>query len=156
MGMQALMIFQIIADIVLCIAILFLLMRIGRNIGQAKPPVLDDASLAELGRLIQESRAEAEHFSRVMDESCAKLKNLAAHLETQEAKLAEHRQEVNRQLEQSRLPEGAPDHDVSNKYTNVSALLKMGLTVKEAARQTGLTEGEISLIFELEKKKTGS
>ncbi len=152
MGMQALMIFQIIADIVLCIAILFLLMRIGRNIGRAKPPVLDDTSLAELGRLIQESRAEAEHFSRIMDESCAKLKNLALHLETQEAKLAEHRQEVNRQLEQSRLPDGVHD---SNKYTKVSALLKTGLTVKEVVQQTGLTEGEISLIFELEKKKIG-
>ncbi len=152
MGMQALMIFQIIADIVLCIAILFLLMRIGRNIGQAKPPVLDGTSLAELGRLIQESRAEAEHFSRIMDESCAKLKNLAAHLETQEAKLAEHRQEVNRQLEQSRLPDRVHD---SNKYTKVTALLKTGLTVKEVVQQTGLTEGEISLIFELEKKKIG-
>jgi hypothetical protein len=155
--MQALLIFQIIADVILCIAILFLLMRIGRNIGQAKPLVVDEKYLAELEKLIQGSRAEAEHFSRVMDESCLKFKDLAAHLEAQEAKLAERLQEVNR-LEKCPPPplDNTPGHDAGNKYGNVIALLKTGITVKEVALRSGLTEGEVSLIFELEKKKTES
>ena len=152
--MQSLLIFQIIADVFLCIAILFLLTRIGQNIGKAKTPVVEKY-IAELGKLIQESRAEAEHFSRIMDESCGKFKELAAHLETQEAKFAERLLEVNQQLEKCQPWERAHDRDTGNKYGNIIALLKTGLTVKEVAQQSGLTEGEVSLIFELEKKKTG-
>jgi deoxyadenosine/deoxycytidine kinase len=156
MDMQALLIFQIIADVVLCIAILFLLTRIGRNIGQARSPLLEEKYLAELGKLIQESHAEAEHFSRIMDESCIKFKDLAIHLEAQEAKLAERLREVNRQLEKAPPSDSTHDHDADTKYGNIIALLKTGMTVKETAQQSGLTEGEVSLIFELEKKKTES
>lgn len=152
--MQELLIFQIVADVVLCIAILFLLTRIGRNIGPPRPPMLEEKYLAELGKLIQESHTEAEHFSRTMDESCIRFKDLAIHLEAQEARLAERLQGVNRQLEKAPPLDSTHDQEADNKYSNIIALLKTGMTVKEAARQSGLTEGEISLIFELEKKKT--
>jgi hypothetical protein len=164
MDMQALLIFQIVADVVLCIAIVFLLTRIGRNIGQARAPLGDEQYLAELGLLIKESHAEAEHFSRTLDESCAKFKDLAVHLEEQEARLALRLQEVNRQLKGGQSPDKTPDkapgqtpdQEAGSKYANIIALLKTGLTVKEAARQSGSTEGEVALIFELEKKKTES
>ena len=154
--MQALLIFQIVADVFLCLAILFLLMRIGRNIGKAKSPVPAEKYLAELGKLIQESRAEAEHFSRTIDESCIKFRDLADKLETQEAKLAERLQEVHRQQEKCHSQDLAQASDAGNKYSNIIVLLKTGLTVKEVAQRSGLTEGEVSLIFELEKKKTES
>jgi len=156
MGMQALLIFQIIADVVLCIAILFLLMRIGRNISQTRSPVVEEKYLAELGTLIQASRAEAEHFAQIIDESCIKCKDLAIHLEEKEAKLAARLHDVDRQLGNSPPPAGLPEQERGDKYGNISALLKTGMTVKEAAQQSGLTEGEVTLIFELEKKKTES
>ena len=153
--MQALLIFQIVADVVLCLAILFLLMRVGRNIGTSKTSVVAEKYLAELGNLIQKSRAEAEHFTRTIDESCIKFNDLALHLEEQERKLAERLQEINRQ-EICHHQDSAPMPDDSNKYTDIRALLNTGLTVKEVAQRSGLTEGEVSLVFELEKKKTGS
>jgi len=153
--MQSLLIFQIIADVVLCLAILFLLTRIGRNIGQTKAPVVEEKYLAELGRLIQESRAEAEQFSRTMDESCLKFRELALNLERQEARLAERLQEATRQLEKSSQPDMTQDQQAGNKYGHAIALFRTGISIRETAQRTGLTEGEVSLIFELEKKKTG-
>jgi DNA-binding NarL/FixJ family response regulator len=108
----------------------------------------------EISRGIQESRAEAELFSRTIDESCIKFKDLADKLETQEAKLAERLQEVHRQQEKCHPLDPAQASDAGNKYSNIIVLLKTGLTVKEVAQRSGLTEGEVSLIFELEKKKT--
>lgn len=155
--MQGLLIFQIIADFFLCAAIIFLLMRIGRNIGKASPPVVvEEKYLTELGKLIRESRAEAEHFSRTIDESSRIFRDLSSHLEAQETKLAERLQEVNRQLESSPPTGSTPVNDAVNKYGNVAAILKEGMTIKEAAQRSGLTEGEVSLIFELEKKKAGT
>jgi hypothetical protein len=154
--MQALLIFQIVADVVLCVAIIFLLTRIGRNMGQPGAPVVEEKYLAELGKLIEESRTEAEHFSRTMDESYMKFKELSYNLEMQEAKLAQRLQEADRQLEKCHPPDGIPDQAADDKYGKVIASLKTGLSVREVSQRTGFTEGEVSLIFELEKKKTES
>ena len=153
--MQGLLIFQIIADVILGIAILFLLTRLGRTIGRAKAPVGEDKYLAELGQLIRDSRAEAEHFSRTIEESCIKFKELASNLETQEAKLAQRLEAADQQLAKCYPAGMVQDPDSGDKYSQVISLLRTGVTVREAAQRFSLTEGEVSLIFELDKKKSG-
>ncbi len=153
MDTQSLLVFQIAADVVLLVAVLFLLWRIGRNVGRAGSLPLDEQYLSDLRRLIEESRGEAARFSRTMEESCQKFKDLAAHLGEKEANLAGLIAEAKRILARVDMPEGRRGGNSGSGYEQVVKLLQAGLPVSEAAGQSGLTEGEVSLILDLEKKK---
>ncbi len=153
MAMQSLLVFQIIADVVLCLAILFLLMRIGRNIGGPNPPGIDAKYLLEFRELIQESRNEAARFTLTMEESYQKFKELALELEEKERSLARLFHEVKGQFEKFETLTGPRDTGVHTGYDLVLTLLKAGASAKEIAQKSGLTEGEVSLILDLENKR---
>ena len=58
MDVKTILIFQLIADILLCIAFLFLLLRIGRNIQRHGIAAADDRYLSEFKKLLQDSQED--------------------------------------------------------------------------------------------------
>lgn len=157
MDMQALLIFQIIADIVLCGVIVFLLMRFGKVLDKSRPPLIDEKSLLEFQKLIAESREETAHFARALSEGCRKINDLALNLERDKKELIElmrSLEERGKQREEAgAVSAGCADKEEGTVYRRVLEMLATGMSVKEAAQRSGLTEGEVDLVRELKQRK---
>lgn len=155
MAIQELFVCQIVADVILCIFILFISMRLGRNIRQAAAPVFSEKALAELRKLIQESRDEAERFSHAVDDSCRTFRELAIKLEDKETRLVGLIQEVKgrvEKFEQDAAPPYPPVEatDPKAKYRQIIKAFKAGTAIKDIAQSSGLPEGEVALVIGLE------
>jgi hypothetical protein len=154
MDMQSTLLFQIIADVVLCLAIAFLLMRLPRAINQAKAPVIDEKSFFQFRQLLAESQINGERFFRTIDEGYRKFQELAIGLEIQEEKLRVLVEEIKKITETVDLKEHLGDEkDCKKKYESIMNFLKEGFPLEEIAERTGITSGEIALIVDLEKIK---
>lgn len=153
MDVKTILIFQVIADIVLCIAFLFLLLRIGKNVQRRTLSVADDRYLSEFKKLLQDSQDDAARFSLKLDEGLEKFKELASSLEQKEESLKQLVHDVCRQGNQVEITGSAID-DVSRekRHDQIMRLLETGLTVEQIAGCTGLAIGEVTLIVDLEKK----
>ncbi len=154
MKTQIILVIQIIADVVLCIAVLFLLIRIGRKVASSHTSVMDEKYLLEFKNLLAESHAAAAGFFRTLDANCEKFKELAADLEAKEKSLTALLQEAQRKLENFSRIGIAPDSYFSEqKYDLIMKLLGQGVSEAEMSKRSGLTAGEISLIIDLERKR---
>lgn len=154
MDIQAILIFQIIANVVLCGAILFLLLRIERTVNKANAPVTDEKSLLQFQQLLTESRDDADRFSRTLDESYRKFQELAISLEVREERLRSLVEEIKRRTETVEMTEHAGDEQAcEKKYEPIMKFLEEGLPLEEIVERTGITSGEILLIDDLEKAK---
>ena len=154
MEVQSVFISQIVADVILCLAILFLSLRMGKNSSETKPPVIDQKSLLQFQQLLTESRGDADRLFSTLDESYRKFHDLAMSLENQEGRLSALVEKINGQTEKFEMAEQVRDeHSSEKKYERILKLLEEGLPVEEIAAQTGVTSGEILLIDDLEKTK---
>ena len=157
MEVQTIFISQIVADVVLCLAILFLLLRMGRTENKTKSPVIDQKSLLQFKQYFTESRGDADRFLGTLDESYRKFQELAASLEIREGRMRVLLEEINRKAEKFETVEHVRDEQSpAKKYECILKLLEEGLPLKEIAEQTGITSGEILLIDDLEKIKRGN
>lgn len=94
MSIQFLLALQLISDIVLFVAVIFLLAIVGRNSWKkySSPPanmpnmpnMVDKQAIAELERLITESQAATAHLIKAMDESRRALKEAVCEVEEKE------------------------------------------------------------------------
>lgn len=154
MEVQSVFISQIVADVILCLAILFLSLRMGKNSSETKPPAIDQKSLLQFQQLLTESRGDADRLFSTLDESYRKFHDLAMSLKNQEGRLSALVEKINGQTEKFEMAEQARDeHSPEKKYERILKLLEEGLPVEEIAVQTGVTSGEILLIDDLEKTK---
>jgi len=153
MDVKTILIFQLIADILLCMAFLFLLLRIGRNIKRHAAAVADDRYLAEFKKLLQDSQNDAARFFLKVDESIEKFNELALSLERKEESLKRLVQDVHGQGDAGGTMGRAVSEISSEKrHDQIMKLLETGLTPEQIAGCTGLTIGEVMLIVDLEKK----
>jgi hypothetical protein len=154
MDIQSTLSLQIIADVVLCLAIVFLLLRLRRTINEAKAPVIDEKSLLQFRQLLAESQIDGERLFRTIDESYRKFQELAISLEVREERLRALVEEINRRTEAVDITEHPGDEQAcKKKYESIMNFLKEGLPLEEIAARTGITSGEILLIADLEKIK---
>ena len=154
MDVKTILILLLVTDIVLCMAFLFLFLRIGRNIGRRILPVADDKYLSEFKKLLQDSQNDAACFFLKLDESLEKFKDLALHLERKEESLKRLVQDVHGQGDQCGIMSHAIyDMSREKRHDQIMRLLETGLTVEQIAGCTGLTIGEVMLIVDLEKKR---
>ncbi len=154
MDMQALFIFQIFADAVLGIAVLFVFLRIRRTMSEAQPVAISSGQLVEFQKSLEQSRDEAAHFFRKLDESFAKFQELATSLEGKEERLNRLVEEV--RIQCARLEElgrAGEEQAREPKYQKVLQLRATGLSSEEIAERSGLTVGEVALIVNLENSK---
>ncbi|MBP8984743.1 MAG: DUF2802 domain-containing protein [Syntrophobacterales bacterium] len=153
MNITLLLTLQLVADAVLCIAVVFLFAVVNREIKRRGGGV-DPKALGEFSRLIAQSQGATENLLRAMEESRRILKEISFAVEEKEKRLR-----VLMEATEVRLSaltgregeEGAGEPD--NRYEKAVDLIGQGLTEGEVAERLGLTEGEVSLIVELKRKK---
>jgi hypothetical protein len=154
MDIQSTLFIQIIADVVLCLVIIFLLLRLRRTVNNAKAPVIDERSLLQFRQLLAESQVNGERLITTIDESYRKFQGLAISLEAQEEKMRILVEEIKRRTESANITELPGDEQAcKKKYESIMNFLKEGISLEEIAERTGIASGEILLIADLEKIK---
>jgi CRP-like cAMP-binding protein len=155
MNISLLLTFQLIADAVLCAAIIFLFAMVNREIKKRGSGV-PAGDLAQFKRLIAESQAAAENLIRAMEESRKILKDVAYTAEGKERQLRNLVAVTENRLLTAGSTDPGNTENAGDRYGTALDLVRQGLTEKEIAQRLGLTEGEVSLIIELDRRKNES
>ena len=165
MNLQSLFIFQLLADLVLCVALVFVLYLITRESRRrAAAQTVDPAILAEFKRVLDASQQATETLLRTMDDSRKALKEIAYALDDRESRLKALMQQCEHQLAQktpvavSAAVEVATDGENAgqSRYADVLLMARQGMNTDEIARLSGLPRGEVDLIIDLDRQKNGS
>lgn len=135
---------QILVDIALFLAIVSLIWAVGRERGK-RPPGVDAQTFSEFKGLIEDSRRSSDHLFQALDE----VKKIAAALGEKERRLMSLAGESDTGYGGRR----SENTDRGEKYEDVVKMAGQGLAEKEIADTLDLTEGEISLILNLHRKK---
>lgn len=158
MDIHSLLIFQIAADVVLCLAIIYLLRVINRGIRNRKPD-MEDQSVNEFRRLLDESQIFGTHFLQALEDGREVLKEIAAAVEEKEktlkALISESDEQIKRLSVQKKMAEGG-SRDSDQRYNDAIGMARQGLNRQEIARMSGLAEGEVALIMDLVNKRTAT
>jgi len=131
--------FQILADVVLCLAIIVLIRIVNKS------PGANAETLAEFRKLIEDSRRSADYLFQTLNEGRKSLKEIAYALDEKEKRLKTLIEEPDRDLKE--------DLNRGKKYEEVVKMAGRGLTEKEIAHTLDLAEGEVCLILDLDRKK---
>lgn len=156
MNMQDLLYFQVIADIILCGTIVFLLIRLGRRMDGSAKQGNGLPQLEEFNVLLQESRNDVARFSQSVEESCEKFRSLVLELEDSEARLTRLLKKSNSQCERltkSYLSSDQAGESHHERYDHIIKAYHDGAKPEEIARLSGMTEGEVSLLIDLGRKR---
>jgi hypothetical protein len=135
---------QVLADIALLLSILFLVWAVGRE-RKRRPPGVDAGNFSEFKKLIEESRRSSDHLLEALHE----VKKIASTLDEKEKRLTALAGEPDAGTED--WQSGTPRR--GGRYEDVVKMAGQGLAEKEIADTLNLTEGEISLILDLHRKK---
>ncbi|MGE5799352.1 MAG: DUF6115 domain-containing protein [Syntrophaceae bacterium] len=145
---------QVAADVVLCLAIIFILSRVNRELKRRKSAI-DPKAMSELGRLIRESQNATSNLMQAMEESRKALRDVSLSIDEKEDRLKRLMKQasshIDRLDETSAVLEEAPP---GKRYGEVIRLADQGFTPVEIADSLGLTEGEVSLILDLSHRRS--
>jgi len=146
---------QIIVEVVFFGAILFLLWRLKRDIEKYRP-LADGSVMDHLKRIMADSQEFADGFVTQMEENKHALNKLARQLDEKEKRLATLLDKAETAMKQMNSERGDSESVLSAKrYDDVINLVQQGMNREEVSKQSGLTEGEITLIMELAQARTG-
>jgi len=148
MAIELLPAIQIFADLVLFFAIVFLVRTVNKEI-KKRSFAIDADPLPEFKKLIEDSRHSADYLLQTLNESRKSLKEIAYALDEKEKKLKILIEESDSKFEEMKLD----DSNRGERYEEVINLAEQGLSEKEMANMLNLTEGEIRLILDLDRKK---
>lgn len=154
MNVELMLGIQIVADIILCIAIVVLLIIVTREIKKRNSD-LDPAALDEFKSLIEESRRSADYLLQTLDEGRRSFKESAYALDEKEKRLKfvmENSPESTPKISPSELVMKNNDNHWK-KYEQVISMVERGLAPKDIAHALNVSEGEINLIVGLNRKK---
>lgn len=149
---------QIVADIVLCAAIIVLLRRTTAGMKEHGAGAVEQ-NLKQLRDMLDESQQAAARFLESVEESRRSLKGLFFQLEEKERKMKELLQTgafVPAAGGPPAKADGETAANASDRYGEVIALYRKGMSGSDIARQSGIPEGEISLILDLERARGDS
>ncbi|MEA1897244.1 MAG: hypothetical protein U9N53_06220 [Bacteroidota bacterium] len=148
MAIELLPAIQIVADLVLFVAIVFLVRTVNKEM-KKRSFAIDADPLPEFKKLIEDSRHSADYLLQTLNESRRSLKEIAYALDEKEKKLKILIEESDSKFEEMKLG----DSNRGERYEEVINLAEQGLSEKEMANVLNLTEGEIRLILDLDRKK---
>jgi len=153
MSANLLLVGLLIADVILCLAIIILIIIVNREIKKRRAG-LDENSLAEFRNQLNESHVSTNHLLEVMNDSRKALKEIAYILDEKEGKLRALVEESRIEYEKLIAAGTHADKDkLDNRYEEVISMARQGLAKKEICQKLKLTEGEIDLIIELDSTK---
>ena len=145
---------QVAADLVLCIAVIFILSRVNREL-KGRKSTIDPKAMSELGRLIQESQNATTNLMQAMEESRKALRDVSLSIDEKEDRLKRLMTQASSHIDRldktnAPLEEALP----GKRYGEVIRLADQGFTPAEIADSLGLTEGEVSLILDLARRRS--
>jgi hypothetical protein len=155
MDLESLIVFQIMADGGLCVAVVLLLWQIGRS-RKKQTPVVTQETLLEFRRLVDESQNAASQLSQTLDEGHRSLLEMAHRFDEKERRLAAL---IERSEKTILGPKEPPVDDTPSpispdeRYRKVNELLRQGLSEQEILARCGLPEGEVRLLIDLHQKR---
>jgi methylthioribose-1-phosphate isomerase len=135
---------QILADIALCLAIVFLIRTASREM-KKRPQGISAKTFSEFSKLIEDSRRSTDDLFNALNE----VKGIVYVLNEKEKRLKTLIKESDDMLEDRK----SGDSSRGEKYEDVIKMAGQGLNEKEIADMLNLTEGEICLILDLHRKK---
>jgi len=145
---------QVAADVVLCVAVIFILSRVNRDL-KGRQSKIDPKAMSELGRLIQESQNATSNLMQAMEENRKALRDVSLSIDEKEDRLRRLIQQASSHIDRldktsAVLGEALP----GRRYGEVIRLAEQGFTPAEIADSLGLTEGEVSLILDLARRRS--
>ncbi|NIA11262.1 MAG: hypothetical protein GWP10_16450 [Nitrospiraceae bacterium] len=136
---------QIFTDLALLCAIIFLLRLVNKKINKESVGI-DKKSLEEFKKLIKESRDSSDYLFHALNEGRKSFKEIAYALDEKEKRLKFFLETADSKFKDI-------ESDRGEKYKEVIRLAKQDLSEKEIAHVLHLTEGEICLILNLDRKR---
>ncbi len=155
MNIEQLLFFQIIADVVLCAAIFFLLRAMFKDI-KKRPEGVNEKSFSEFRNMLNESQDSAENLLQTMEECKTAMKKIAGSLNKKEKKLKALVEQSDIKIEKLDVKKTTrTKKTLTNKkpYDDVIKMAKQGLSEEEISKSLGLSEGETHLIIDLDRRK---
>lgn len=147
MNIQLLLIIQIAVEVILCIAVAFLLFQgFGKDRKATPAPALEAADLAQLKDLLDASREEFQNFQDAMDRGRKTLGDMIRQIDDRETSLGLLLEEAGKKLEREELQNFSGGMEENLRYKDAACLIRQGKTDREIARECGVTEGEVALI----------
>ncbi len=153
MSTQLLLTCLLIADVILCVAIVILIVIVNREVKKRRSG-LDEKALQEFRNLLDESQSSTNHLLEVMNESRKALKEIAYVLDKKEGTLRSLIEES--RIECEKIQGNAPHAEsttLDRKNEVVVAMITQGLSKKEISQRLDMTEGEIDLIIDLDRTR---
>lgn len=147
---------QAVADVVLCAAVVFILGKVNREL-KRRPAGIDSGSIAELKRVIEDSRNATTALIGAMEESKKALRDISRSIDEKEARLRDLMETASARidkLEGAEAVAGETRRDGGN--DEVIRLARQGFTPAEIAGTLGLAEGEVRLILDLARRRSDS
>jgi len=147
MNIQMLLIVQIAVEVILCMAVVFLMIQgFGKGRKGPAPPMPEKADLEQLKALLDHSRDEFQNFQEAMDRGRKTLEDLIRQIDDREKTLGFLLEQTEKQLDREKTQVFPGGTEENLRYKDVVCLIRQGKTDREIVRECGVTEGEIALI----------
>ena len=144
---------QIAADVVLFVAIIFLLWVVNKEIHK-KSHTINPETLNQFRKLLEESQTSAEYLMQTIDEGRKSLKELSCSLEEKEKKLQKLADKTDGIVESLECRDTPMDEEAErSNYHRVVDMATRGLSTHDIAKSLHMPEGEVSLILGLDNQK---
>jgi septal ring factor EnvC (AmiA/AmiB activator) len=151
---QVFFVIQVVADVVLCIAVVFIITRISQDLKKRRS---FSKTMAELKRLIIESQKATAGLLEAMEESKKALRDVSLSIDEKETRLNRLIARAASHIEKlDKTSAGIEEVLPGKKYDEVIRLAGQGFKPAEIAESLGLSEGEIRLIIDLSRRKSES
>lgn len=146
---------QIAVDISVFIVVVLLLRQMDKRIVKSRSPV-DAALLDDFRKTMTASQELADRFVDALEANKRTLNDLCRRLEEKEKTLTRQMENAERLMSPVDLRKGQPETvSPEKRYGDIIEMMDQGLNREEISRRTGFTEGEITLVMELARSRTG-
>ena len=143
---------QVVADVVLCLAVFYILNRFNQDLKKRHSFI---KTMAELKRLIEESQKATAALLEAMEESRKGLRDVSMSIEEKETRLNRLIEKASSHIHKlDRTSAGLEEALPGRKNDEVIRLAGQGFTPPEIAGSLGVTEGEVRLILDLARRRS--
>lgn len=145
---------QVVADVVLCLAVIFILHRVNQDLRKKQGLV---EAMTDLNRLMVESQEATAGLLEAMEESKKALRDVSLSMDEKEARLNRLVERATSHIDKLDKTSTVLEEILPEKQRDeVIRLAGQGFTPAEIAGRLGLSEGEIRLMIDLSRRRSES